>query len=215
MENYFSVALVNSPSMMLWHYLRSYPSNLNSPSFSPIKKPCYEIGEGSSSKVSVSRSVLREGPFPFLDMTRHPNQLINSNPSFHMLIEEPDSENSSNDSNSPTSLPLAIDKYASNLKGDEEQFLDNGNLESRSAEAMNQPTKKQVKDSMVNVTGRFEHMETSDLNKDVGEVLAATEAWKWGLQLQASTISIEAHNTNLIRLILGLHSSMDWRAKAI
>ncbi|XP_026453444.1 uncharacterized protein LOC113354266 [Papaver somniferum] len=58
-------------------------------------------------------------------------------------------------------------------------------------------------------------MEIKALNKDVGEVLTAIEAWNGGLQLQVTTINIEAHNNNLIRLMSGLQNSMDWQAKTV
>ncbi|XP_026408864.1 uncharacterized protein LOC113303988 [Papaver somniferum] len=137
--------VVASPSIL---GKRSFSNSNNSPSFSPIKNPCYELGDGSSSKISVSWTTLRRAPFSLLDLTHNPDPLFTPKPSFYILVEDLGSEKSSNDSNSPHPSPLAIDQYGSNIKGDEEKSLDNWKKESINTIAKNQSTTKRAKESM-------------------------------------------------------------------
>ncbi|KAI3862849.1 hypothetical protein MKW98_008689 [Papaver atlanticum] len=120
--------------------------DISSPSFSPLKKQCCELGESSSSKVRSDGLAFREGLFPKLDLTRFSTRTANPKASFRIAIDELDSDCSSANSNSPSFVSASLDQYGSNLKDDEEQLSENVAIEPSSAPLKNQST--QEMDSM-------------------------------------------------------------------
>ncbi|RZC52176.1 hypothetical protein C5167_020598 [Papaver somniferum] len=97
----------------------------------------------------------------------------------------------------------------------------------RSAPTKNQLAPEQEMDSMgetlehILVNGPFARSVWKVMRKtaqtqtsEEGEVLAAVEAWSWGVHLKATNIQIETSCNNLYRMISGAPNNISWQAFA-